>query len=43
MELTYDAKAEADAALEQIRALHGEVSTMGGSLIQRQDNIVKEH
>ena len=41
MELTYDAKAEADAALEQIRALHGEVSTMGGSLIERQDNIVK--
>ena len=27
--------------LEQIRTLHGEVSNMGGSLIERQDNIVK--
>ena len=41
MQLTYDAAAESNAALEQIRALHGEVSTMGSSLIERQENIVK--
>ena len=29
MQLTYDAAAESNAALEQIRTLHGEVSTMG--------------
>lgn len=41
MQLTYDAAAESNAALEQIRALHGEMSNMGGSLIERQENIVK--
>ena len=41
MQLTYDAAAESNAALEQIRTLHGEMSNMGGSLIERQDNIVK--
>ena len=37
----YDNNAETQSALEQMRALHGEISTMGGSLIERQENIVK--
>ena len=41
MQLTQEAAAESNAALEQIRALHGEMSNMGGSLIERQENIVK--
>ena len=37
----YDNNAETQSALEQMRSLRDEVSGMGGSLIERQDNIVK--
>ena len=37
----YDSNAETQSAVEQMRNLRDEVSGMGGTLIERQDNIVK--
>ena len=37
MQLTYDAKAEADAAREEVRNLHNEVMSTGDSLLKKHD------